>query len=493
MTMRSIRQFFRSAALATALALPLAASAQVAPEPPADPDPVELTQEQMGHINSLVPLFMFASQNHVLEPTIVDLMNKARECAPGTVNEWEIFDCTLKSLDPHSGYISPDELQGMQEAMQGSFAGIGVSLQFDEDEGTWDIVGFPPNSPSQAAGVEEGDKVTHIDGQSVEDLGPDESIGLFRGDEGTDVTITVQREGEAAPIEITITRAIIEFPVVESRQIDDNIGYVRLYNFVDENAQEDVRAAVLDHIDNMGDDFAGLVLDLRGNGGGLTQEAIALLDDFIESGVIVSFGKDPQNPNDQYTATPGDLINGKPLVVLVDGGSASASELVSGTLQDTDRATIIGTQSFGKGSQHVVVPLTNGGGLQLTTDLFFTPSGESIHGRGVVPDITVVSDADTTDFMREADLDAALINRFQQDTQSEATCDIRDDLTAADLTDEDLLNGFGEPDEALVCAVEFINGSTTDVEFTPVNDNAPEEGGELPALDTQDRQRAPRP
>lgn len=430
-------------------------------------------QQDMRRVNALTTLFNFVSQNHYKQPAVEELMEEAIECAPHTMTEWDILNCVLQKLDPHSGYMDPDRAREFWARVQSQFGGVGVMILYEPAKSGFEITGFRADSPSAAAGLHVGDIITHIDGHDVSEDGRS-SIQLLRGDIGTDVILTVKRPGVSTSIEFTVTRAATEQNPVSSKQIGDNIGYVRLSDFVNSNSEEKLREAIEEHMANMEDDFEGLILDLRGNPGGLLTEAIDIVDDFIDDGIIVTEGSDPARPDRVHDAANGDILNGKRLVVLVDEGSASASEVVAGALQDHGRATVMGTTSYGKGSVQSIYNLTNGGALRLTTYLYFLPTGRSIQGEGITPDIEHIDSnaAQQPRRRREADYDSMIANPndVQNDNRLSQSCEGHDNIDLSSL-DQALLNGSGRPDEALICAVEYLNGTSDYTQRQPVNDN----------------------
>lgn len=477
--MSSLKKIFAAAALSFGMLLTTSTGLMAQDT---SPELDELTQDDQRQIQSLTALFNFVSENHYKNPTVQELIDEAIECAPNTMTEWEIFNCVLQKLDPHSRYMDPNQARDFWERVQGQFGGVGVMIMYDDVRGGFVVRGFSDNSPSEQAGLQEGDVITHIDGQDVTEDGRS-SIQLLRGDIGSDVTMTVRRPGAQQPLNITVTRAAIEQNPVTSRQIGDNIGYVRLSDFMNGNSQEKLKDAVETHMTNMGDDFDGLILDLRGNPGGLLSEAIDIVDDFIDDGVIVSEGSDPANPDAVHRATDGDILGGKRLIVLTDGGSASASEVVSGALQDHGRATILGTQTFGKGSVQGVYNLTNGGAIRLTTYLYFLPTGRSIQGQGITPDIEHISSDSTHTGKRrtESGLAGTIANpNAVQDQRPSQTCETEDGLDASQL-EASLLDAAGNPDEALICAVELMNNVETLSDREPANDaDEPSEQRQVP-------------
>ncbi len=293
----------------------------------------------------------------------------------------------LTSLDPHSGYLPPSDFDDMQVQTRGEFGGLGIEVT--QEDGFVRVITPMDDTPAMAAGVEAGDFITHVDGEALLGLTLEQAVDLMRGPVGSEITITVVRETRDQPFDITIVRDRIRLTAVRAR-LEGNTAIVRVSTFNDQtypNLQEGLRdlIAELGGLDNLN----GVVLDLRNNPGGLLNQAIRVSDAFLEQGEIVSTrGRRPED-GDRYNATPGDLIDGRPLVVLVNGGSASASEIVAGALQDHRRAVIVGTNSFGKGSVQSIMPLAGEGAMRLTTSLYYTPSGRSIQALGIAPDILV--------------------------------------------------------------------------------------------------------
>ncbi|MBK1635336.1 S41 family peptidase [Rhodovulum adriaticum] len=293
----------------------------------------------------------------------------------------------LTSLDPHSSYLPPRDFDDMQVQTRGEFGGLGIEVT--QEEGFVKVVSPIDGTPADEAGIAAGDFITHVDGESVLGLTLDEAVDLMRGPVGSEIVITVVREGEDEPFDVTIIRDTIKLTAVRSR-IEGNTVVLRITTFNDQtypNLQEEWEKAV----EELGglDMVEGVVLDLRNNPGGLLTQAIKVSDAFLDAGEIVSTrGRNPAD-SDRYNAQPGELIDGKPMVVIINGGSASASEIVAGALKDHRRAVVIGTKSFGKGSVQSVVPLRGDGAMRLTTARYYTPSGRSIQALGVAPDIVV--------------------------------------------------------------------------------------------------------
>jgi C-terminal peptidase (prc) len=293
----------------------------------------------------------------------------------------------LTSLDPHSSYLSPKDALKMREQTRGEFGGLGIEVT--QEDGFVKVVSPIDGTPADEAGVEAGDFITHVNGESLLGLALDDAVELMRGPVGSEIVITVVREGEQEPFDVSIIRDTIELTVVRSR-IEGDTVVLRLSTF-NEQTYPKMKEAIDEQVEKAGgmEKVNGFVIDLRNNPGGLLNQAIAVSDAFLEEGEIVSTrGRDPAD-GDRVNATPGDLSMGKPLVVLINGGSASASEIVAGALQDHRRAVVIGTKSFGKGSVQTVMPLRGDGAMRLTTARYYTPSGRSIQALGVSPDIIV--------------------------------------------------------------------------------------------------------
>ena len=297
------------------------------------------------------------------------------------------IDGMLTSLDPHSSYLSPDDAAAMQVQTRGEFGGLGIEVT--QEEGFIKVVSPIDGTPAAEAGIEAGDFVTHVDGESVLGLTLDEAVERMRGPVGSEIVITVVREGEQEPFDVSIIRDTIELQAVRSRTEGETV-VLRVTTFNDKTTPNLI-SKLEEEVEALGgmDNVNGFVLDLRNNPGGLLTQAIRVSDAFLEEGEIVSTrGRDPQD-GDRFNATPGDLADGKPMVVLINGGSASASEIVAGALQDHRRAIVVGTKSFGKGSVQTVMPLRGSSAMRLTTARYYTPSGRSIQALGVSPDIVV--------------------------------------------------------------------------------------------------------
>jgi len=290
----------------------------------------------------------------------------------------------LQSLDPHSSYLNEDNFRDMQVQTRGEFGGLGIEVTLEQ--GFVKVVSPIDDTPAARAGIESGDFITHLDGETVLGLTLADAVEKMRGRVGSDIKLTIRREGREA-FDVTVTRDVIRIQSVRSR-VEGKVGYLRVTTF---NEQTDigVKREIEKLRSELGDGMIGLVLDLRRNPGGLLDQAVKVSDAFLERGEIVSTRGRDESDAQRFNATPGDLISGLPMVVLVNGGSASASEIVAGALQDHHRAVIMGTQSFGKGSVQTIMPIPGHGAMRLTTAAYFTPSGRSIQKTGVTPDIVV--------------------------------------------------------------------------------------------------------
>ena len=293
----------------------------------------------------------------------------------------------LTSLDPHSSYLPPVDAEKMREQTRGEFGGLGIEVT--QEEGFVKVVSPIDGTPADEAGMEAGDFITHVDGESVLGLTLNEAVERMRGPVGSEIIITVVREGEDEPFDVTIIRDFIKLTAARVRTEGKSV-VIRVTTFND-NTFDNIRDGLDDELESAGglENINGVVIDLRNNPGGLLSQAIRVSDAFLEKGEIVSTrGRDPEE-GDRYNATPGDLINGIPIVVLINGGSASASEIVAAALKDHRRGIVVGTNSFGKGSVQTVMPLREQSAMRLTTARYYSPSGRSIQNLGVTPDIIV--------------------------------------------------------------------------------------------------------
>ena len=330
----------------------------------------------------------------------------------------------LTSLDPHSSYLPPKNFKDMREQTKGEFGGLGIEVTMEN--GFVKVVAPIDGTPAAEAGLEAGDFVTHIDGESVLGLNLSDAVTKMRGPVGSDITITITREGVEDPFDVKITRAVIKIRAVRARA-EGNVAVLRITTF-NEQTFVNLEEAIARLRKEIGDEkLVGYVVDLRNNPGGLLSQAIAVADAFLETGEIVSTRGRDLDEADRVNARPGDLTEGKPIVVIINEGSASASEIVAGALQDQRRAIILGAKSFGKGSVQTVMRLGDKGAMKLTTARYFTPSGRSIQALGIEPDILVeerkVTEAEEDKRPRhtrsEADLRGSLESNLSEDERKQ--------------------------------------------------------------------------
>lgn len=335
------------------------------------------------------PSFAAKTETYNQLNLFADVFERIRANYVKDVDDEELIEAAingmLTSLDPHSTYLNSKKYENMRVQTSGEFGGLGIEVTMDK--GVILVVAPMDDTPAYRAGVQAGDYITKIDGEQINGLTLNEAVDKMRGKVGTDIDVTIVREGESDVIEITITRAIIEVQSVRHR-IEDEIGYVRISSFT-EKTTSGLREALAEIDGELGENLQGIVLDLRNNPGGLLDQAVDVSSTFLDRGEIVSTRTRNDRNIQRYNAKPGDNIDKKSLVVLINGGSASASEIVAGALQDHERAVVVGTQSFGKGSVQTVMPLSTDGAMSLTTAYYFTPSGNSIQNEGIVPDVVV--------------------------------------------------------------------------------------------------------
>jgi carboxyl-terminal processing protease len=297
----------------------------------------------------------------------------------------------LTGLDPHSSYMDPKSFRDMQVQTRGEFGGLGIEVTMED--GLIKVVAPIDDTPAAKAGIRAGDIITHLDDEAVQGLTLNQAVEKMRGLVNTKIKLKIMRKGTEAPFDVSITRDVIRVRSVRSRVEGEDVGYIRISQF-NEQTTDGLKKALTDISSQISNDkLRGYIIDLRNNPGGLLDQAISVSDAFLDRGEIVSTrGRDPEETQ-RFNAKAGDLSKGKPVIVLINGGSASASEIVAGALQDHKRATLIGTRSFGKGSVQTIIPLGSGNGaLRLTTARYFTPSGKSIQAKGIVPDIEVLQE-----------------------------------------------------------------------------------------------------
>jgi len=392
-----------------------------------------------------------------------DIFERIRNGYVEDVNEKELVEAAingmLTSLDPHSSYLSAEDAAKMRVETRGEFGGLG--LEVTQEEGFVKVVSPIDGTPAAAAGMESGDFITAVDGENLLGLTLDEALQFLRGPVGSEVIITVVREGEVEPFDVSIIRDTIKLTAVRTRT-EGKAVVLRVTTF---NAQTfpNLKEGLEKQIEDAGgiDNIDGVIVDLRNNPGGLLNQAVYVSDAFLDAGEIVSTrGREPQD-GDRYNATEGDLAQGKPIVVLINGGSASASEIVAGALQDHRRAIVVGTKSFGKGSVQTVVPLQGEGAMRLTTARYYTPSGRSIQALGISPDIIVEQPRRKPEvegeeeeaprvFRSEADLRGSLDNDSLTEDEIRQIEEDRDRAEAAAQLRED--------DYQLAYAIDILKG-----------------------------------
>ena len=388
-----------------------------------------------------------------------DIFDRIRSDYVEEVDAKELIEAAingmLTSLDPHSGYLPPVDAEKMREQTRGEFGGLGIEVT--QEEGFVKVVSPIDGTPADEAGMEAGDFITHVDGESVLGLTLNEAVERMRGPVGSEIVITVVREGEDEPFEVTIIRDFIKLTAARVRTEGKSV-VIRVTTFND-NTFDNIRDGLDKELQSAGglENINGVVIDLRNNPGGLLSQAIRVSDAFLDKGEIVSTrGRDPED-GDRYNATPGDLINGKAIVVLINGGSASASEIVAAALKDHRRAIIVGTKSFGKGSVQTVMPLREQSAMRLTTARYYSPSGRSIQNLGVTPDIIVEQPRRRTDdeedefkFRSESDLRGSLSNDSLSEDEIQQ---IEDDRAKAEKAAE-----LRNADYQLAYAIDILTG-----------------------------------
>ncbi len=361
----------------------------------------------------------------------------------------------LASLDPHSSYMNAEAAKDMQVQTKGEFGGLGIEVTMED--GLVKVITPIDDTPAAHAGVLAGDFISKIDGDDVRGLTLQDAVEKMRGPVDSPIKLTILRKGADKPLTITVVRGIIKVKAVKFH-VEKDVGYMKITSFT-EKTYDDLRNAIEQIKKQVPEDkLKGYVLDLRLNPGGLLDQAVSVSDTFLDHGEIVSTrGRDPKDVS-RFDAHPGDMIDGKPLIVLVNGGSASASEIVAGALQDQRRATVVGTQSFGKGSVQTIIPLPeNNGALRLTTALYYTPSGKSIQGKGITPDIKV-----------DQPLPPELLGRDVTRGESELRGHIKGvDESAKGSGSAAYVPPEEKDDKQLNYALELLRGEKTDPSFPP--------------------------
>jgi carboxyl-terminal processing protease len=367
----------------------------------------------------------------------------------------------LTSLDPHSAFLDIKNFRDMQTQTRGEFGGLGIEVTMEN--GLVKVVSPMDGTPAHRAGIQPNDLITHLDDEPVKGLTLEQAVEKMRGPVNSSIRLKIDRKGIEKPVEVTIVREIISIRNVRARVEGEDIGYIRITSFQGERTLEQLRTGIADITKQIGaDKLKGYVIDLRNNGGGLLDQAIAVTDSFLDRGEIVSTrGRNPDDTQ-RHNARTGDLTNGKPLIVLINGGSASASEIVAGALQDHRRATLLGSRSFGKGSVQTVIPIGAFGALKLTTARYYTPSGRSIQAKGIAPDIEMIQD---------------LPEELKGKVETRGESSLRGHLKAGDSDEEKAGSPAYVPpdpkdDKQLALAIDLLRGVQKNSAFPP-NPKAP--------------------
>ncbi len=340
----------------------------------------------------------------------------------------------LNNLDPHSSFLDADDFKEMRSGTEGKFGGLGIEVS--SEDGLIKVVAPIDDTPAYEAGLESGDLIIRLDGESIKDMNLRDAVEKMRGAPGTQIILTIARKGVNDPFDVTLTRAVIKIASVKSSLLDGDYAYIRIASF-QSNTGESLRSKIKKLNQEVKDGIRGLILDLRNNPGGVLGDAIEVADVFLTDGVIVSIRGREDDADYHRSAAAEDLLKDRPMVILVNGGSASASEIVAGALQDHGRAIIMGTQTFGKGSVQTVIPLSNGAAIKITTARYYTPNNRSIQATGIIPDIITeqanVVQKETTDNLRESDLAGHLKNENGQQENNDES----DDSKTIDLIEHD--------------------------------------------------------
>lgn len=389
-----------------------------------------------GQVKIFSQALSLVQQNYVEEPDTQEMIRGA-------------IRGMLRSLDPHSTYMNPDMFKEMQIDTAGEFQGIGITIGVRDEILT--VIAPIDDTPAFRAGILAGDKIIKVEGKPTRDMTLMEAVKIMRGPKGTDVTITIVRQGEKKPIDFTITRDVIPLHSVKTKEIDDDVGYIRVTQFQKKTVKE-FDDALKKILKVKTESFKGLIIDLRNNPGGLLMSAVELANRFIDSGNIVSTKGRLKNQNFDYKADSKSNEFPYPIVVLINGGSASASEIVAGALRDHRKAILIGTTSFGKGSVQTIYRLEDGSGMRVTTAKYYTPNGTSIQNTGIEPDIEVRNNGGKAmGHLREKDLEGRLDNEQVEETDKDD--DDRDEAPVVDFIPDD-----PKMDDQLMRAVDLLKG-----------------------------------
>lgn len=366
-----------------------------------------------------------------------EVFSRIKDAYVEEVSDTQLLESAIKGmlsdLDPHSTYLAPKDYEELEESTSGEFGGLGIEVGMEN--GFVKVISPIDDTPAQKAGVQAGDLIIKLNEKPVKGMSLEEAVNLMRGKPGTVLTLTIMREGESAPMEIDVTRDVIKVTSVKSRIIENGYGYVRITQFQAETGRQ-FRKALTDLEAEHGSILDGLVIDLRNNPGGVLQAAVETADALLDEGLIVYTEGRIQSSRLRFSARAGDLMTSTPIVVLINGGSASASEIVAGALQDHGRAVVMGTQSFGKGSVQTVIPLDETHAIKMTTARYFTPDGRSIQATGIKPDIEVrpaeLKELASQPFFTEADLSGHLEGENEQEAREQREKAANAEASAAD-------------------------------------------------------------
>lgn len=370
----------------------------------------------------------------------------------------------LTALDPHSSFMTPETFKELKVETKGAFGGLGIEISMKD--GVLTVISPIEDTPAQRAGIKAGDQILKIDDRFTKDLSITESVKRMRGTKGSKVILTIMRDGFERPKEFSLIRDIIQVKSVKSRMLENGYGYIRIAQFQERTDEDMAKALKTLQEENKGKQLDGLVLDLRNDPGGLLDQAVRVSDHFIENGKLIVYteGRD-KDARMQFTATPRSKEPDYPIVVLINGGSASASEIVAGALQDHKRAVVMGTQSFGKGSVQTIIPLSDDSGLRLTTARYYTPSGRSIQAKGITPDIIVEqlelpkqSPKRESMFIREKDLENHFENTDEGKKPEEKKEQPKDKETSKDAPEAGKAADQLKSDYQLIRALDLLKG-----------------------------------
>ena len=408
--------------------------------------PAEEEAEVNGDKNSQLPIEQLRIFSQVFGRIKKDYVEEAEDK--------ELLENAIKGmlagLDPHSSYLDASDFEDLKEGTSGEFGGLGIEV--GSEDGFIKVIAPIDDTPAQRAGVQSGDLIVRIDGQSVKGMSLDDSVKLMRGKPGTEIELTISRDGEEKPLIITIVRDVIKVASVKHRVLEDDIAYIRISQF-QSRTTEDLLKAVKKLRKKLNGDIKGLILDLRNNPGGVLNAAVSVSDAFLEEGLIVYTKGASESSRLEFNAAPDDVIDGAPIVVLVNQGSASASEIVAGALQDHNRAVVMGRKTFGKGSVQTIIPITKTIAIKLTTARYYTPNGRSIQADGIQPDIQLASlnisskSDDNSHTITEANLAGHLTGENEKKKEND---------DAEKKSDED--KPLAEKDYELSAAVNLIKG-----------------------------------